>query len=78
MSVTIPFKANTPSYTAPRSTAVASSYATPATSYATPMTAPAPVALGGSGAAANFYQNYSRDRDMKLRQTIDSTVSLHA
>jgi hypothetical protein len=77
-SVTIPFKANTPSFSAPLSTSVASSYATPATSYATPMTAPAPVALGGSGAAANFYQNYSKERDMKLRQTIDNNLTLHA
>jgi len=77
-SVTIPFKANTPSFSAPLSTSMASSYATPATSYVAPMTAPAPVALGGSGAAANFYQNYSQQRDMKLRQTIDNNLTLHA
>jgi len=77
-SVTIPFKANTPSFSTAYPRPITSSYSTPATSYASPMKAPAPMALGGSGAAANFYQNYSKDRDLKLRQTIDNAVSLHA
>jgi len=77
-SVSIPFKANTPSYSAPRTIPVASSYATSASTRAAPMMSSAPVALGGSGAAAGFYQKYSLERDMRLRASIDNTVSLHA
>jgi hypothetical protein len=76
-SYTIPFKANTPSYSASPMTSAYSTMPTTATlgsSYATPMKASGPPT--GNGAGASAFRNITAQRDSQLRTSMNNAITL--